>query len=119
MESVTVSSQGHFHIDVHQAPDRVVLRLHGELDLAGAPALAAQIQKAEANNHAALVLDLEDLSFIDSSGLRVILTAHERAQQRKAEFAVTRGSQQVQRLLTTAGVGDYLNTVDSADETLR
>jgi len=93
----------------------VVLELHGELDLAGAPLLQEEIDTAEGQAPAMLVLDLEDLAFIDSSGLRVILSAHERAKERGHAFALTRGSQQVQRLLTIAGVSDRLHVIESSE----
>ena len=65
-------------MDVRQGEDRVVLGLHGELDLLGAPMLEEEIAKAEARRTAILVLDLRDFQFVDSAGLRVILAAHER-----------------------------------------
>jgi anti-anti-sigma factor len=64
------------------------------------------------------VLDLEDLQFVDSTGLRIILAAHERAQERGDEFAVTRGSRQVQRLLSITRAGEHLRIIESPDELL-
>jgi anti-sigma B factor antagonist len=98
----------------HEA-DRVVLELHGELDLAGAPLLAGEIGRAESKAPRLLVLDLENLEFVDSAGLRVMLAAHQRAAERGAEFALTPGTPQVQRLLTIAGVGEHLQTLASSD----
>jgi anti-sigma B factor antagonist len=104
----------HLGVEVRREQDRVVLELHGELDLAGAPLLQEAIDSAE-GQAPMLVLDLEDLAFIDSSGLRVILSAHERAKERGHELALTRGSQQVQRLLMIAGVSDRLRVIESPD----
>lgn len=106
----------HLRIDVRSEPDRVVLELHGELDLLGAPALEEAIEDVETSSPAILVLDLQDLQFLDSAGLRVILAAHERSQQQVWEFAITRGSEQVQRLFTIAGVGDHLRIIASPGE---
>ena len=61
------------------------------------------------------MLDLEQLLFIDSTGLRVVLSARERCHERGQEFAVTRGSEQVQRLFSITGVSDHLRTITSAD----
>jgi anti-sigma B factor antagonist len=110
--------QGHLRIDAKRGPGGVVLLLEGELDLAGAPTLDREIGRAEADTDSMVALDLENLSFIDSSGLRVILAAHERAREAGRQFAVTRGSQQVQRLFATAGVDGYLLIVDSSEELL-
>lgn len=99
-------------VDTRNEPDRIVLELHGELDLAGAPLLTEALARAE-SEQLALVLDLEDLQFVDSAGLRVILAAQERARTAERDFATTPGSPQVQRLFKIAGVSEHLNTVGS------
>jgi anti-sigma B factor antagonist len=103
-------------IDVRHEADRVVLNLHGELDMATAPLLQEAIDNVELDAAAMVVLDLQQLQFIDSTGLRILLLAHDRAHQRAQEFAVTPGSQQVQRLLSVTGVGEHLRTIATADE---
>lgn len=107
----------HLQIEVRREPDRAVVSLHGELDLASAPLLQSEIESIPSDD-GALVLDLEGLEFIDSTGLRIILAAHERSRERGQEFAVTRGSQQVQRLLSITRVGEHLRIVESPDELL-
>jgi anti-anti-sigma factor len=108
-----------FHVDLRTGPDRVVLELHGELDLAAAPQLGVEIARAqEGSGSETIVLDLEDLQFIDSSGLRAILSAHANAREAGRELAVTPGSPQVRRLLEIAGVGGVLPVVASPDGTL-
>ncbi len=95
---------------------RLVLRLDGELDMASAPLLQAALESAEADSHDPLVLDLERLRFMDSTGLRIILWARTRWQSHGQELALTGGSSQVQRLLTVSGVGDRLRVVASPEE---
>jgi anti-sigma B factor antagonist len=118
LPSESVGSDEHLRIDVRTAPDRVVLELHGELDLLGAPLLQQRIEQADLGERPILVLDVSDLQFVDSAGLRVILAAHEGARQRGQEFALTRGSEQVQRLLSIAGVDERLRIVDAPDDVL-
>ncbi len=65
-----------------------------------------------------LVLDLDDVQFIDSAGLRVILAAHERKVKRGQRLALTPGSPQVQRLFSIAGVSGHLQTIASVDAAL-
>jgi anti-sigma B factor antagonist len=118
-DSITVVSAGErLRVEARLAPDRVVLELHGELDLAAAPLLAEEIERAETGERKALVLDLGDLEFVDSAGLRVILAAHERALGSGREFAVTNGTLQVQRLFEIAGVGQHLQTIGAPDAEL-
>jgi anti-sigma B factor antagonist len=108
----------HLRIEVRRERDRVVLALHGELDLLAAPQLQSQIELCERDPAGILVLDLDSVRFIDSAGLRVILAAHQRASERGGRMALTPGSEQVQRLLSIAGVGDRLQTIASPDALL-
>jgi anti-sigma B factor antagonist len=105
-------------IDVRHDKGRAVLSLRGELDLASAPLLQSEIESSKIASASMLVLDLEELTFIDSTGLRVLLTAYEHSQQRGQEFAVTQGSPQVQRLLSITGVGEHLRIIAPGDEPL-
>ncbi len=105
-------------IEIRQEPDRIVLTLHGELDLLGAPRLQSEIESEALDAAEVVVLDLDDVQFIDSAGLRVVLAAHERTAERGQRLALTPGSPQVQRLLSIAGVNGRLETIASADAAL-
>jgi anti-sigma B factor antagonist len=105
-------------IEVRQEPDRIVLTLHGELDLLAAPRLQREIESDAVDATDILVLDLDDVHFIDSAGLRVVLAARERTVERGQQLALTPGSPQVQRLLSIAGVNGHLHTIASADAAL-
>jgi anti-sigma B factor antagonist len=96
--------------------DRIVISLSGELDMASAPLLQAALEKAETDTPRALVLDLRELDFMDSTGLRIILWARERLHDRGQELALTTGSNQVQRLLSISGVGEHLRVIATPDE---
>jgi anti-anti-sigma factor len=112
----TVGVQEHLRVDAVREQDRVVLRLSGELDLASAPILVRALEDPEIGAAALLLLDLDELQFVDSSGLRVILLAHEHARERGQDFAITAGSPQVQRLLSITSVTEHLRVVASPDE---
>ena len=61
----------YLQVDVEPAPGEVIVRVVGEIDAATAPQLAQGLrQAAEAGE--AVALDLAGVSFIDSSGLRVV-----------------------------------------------
>jgi anti-anti-sigma factor len=76
----------------------VRVRLRGELDLAGAPTLGEALGKLHERRELVL-LDLDELSFIDMSGLRVVIAAAAQASRDGWGFTVTPGSPQVRRLL--------------------
>jgi anti-sigma B factor antagonist len=113
-----VAAQDQLTVDVRHEADRAVLRLQGELDLASAPLLEKEIEAIEVGTTATVVLDLEALQFIDSTGLRTILSAQARLRDRGGELAVTPGSSQVQRLLAITRADEHLRVVSSPDEML-
>lgn len=100
---------------VTEQGDRVVsITLSGEFDLASAERVEAELQRIEQKAPEALLLNLEGLEFIDSSGLRVVLAAADRAQGAGRRFAITRGPEAVQRVLRITGVEDRLEVVADA-----
>jgi len=106
----------HLRVGVRNHADTAVVHLDGELDLASAPVFESELQRAEVAGAARVVLDLRDLQFVDSAGLRVIVTAHTHARERGQEFAVTRGPEQVQRLLAITRIGEHLRIIDAPEE---
>jgi anti-sigma B factor antagonist len=113
---VAAGEQLRVGVDSHS--DRVVVRLDGELDLASAPLLESKLDGDLVRDAATVVIDLRGLEFIDSTGLRVIFSAHEEARERGQELAVTRGPEQVERLLSITRVGEHLPVIDSPEELL-
>ncbi|HEX4482417.1 MAG TPA: DUF6328 family protein [Solirubrobacteraceae bacterium] len=113
-----VGAQEHLRVEVRREADRVVLRLEGELDLASSPILERALEAAEVTQTPLLVLDLDALSFVDSTGLRVILLAHEAARNREQGFAITPGSPQVQRLLSITSVAEHMHVLAAPDDLL-
>lgn len=105
-----MGAEEQLQIDVRREAERAVVALDGELDMASAPLLERALQDEQIGPDTMLVLDLQALQFIDSTGLRAILSLRESARERGQQFAVTRGSPQVQRLLDITGVSDHLQT---------
>jgi anti-anti-sigma factor len=83
-----------------------LLRVEGEVDLLSAPELEAALAEG-IQLGGTLVADLTEVSFIDSTGLRVLLEARDRAATGGGELrlAIAEGGA-VQRLLTLSGVLD-------------
>ena len=69
-----------FSVRTEQHGDAAVIIPTGELALATAPALEDALQGAFEDGSGRVVLDLRELEFIDSSGLRTLLTARRRAE---------------------------------------
>jgi anti-sigma B factor antagonist len=113
-----MGAQAQLKLDVRPESDRIVIVMEGELDMANAPTLQEAIESEQVAAAENVVLDLQGLTFLDSTGLRVVLAARELCWRRSQEFAVTPGSAQVQRLLSVTGVGEHLRTIATAGEML-
>jgi anti-sigma B factor antagonist len=89
-----------FDIKVLATPDRaqVCVRLKGELDIATAPLARARIAALKHLGDQ-LVLDLRGLSFIDSTGLNLLLRLAAESTREGWSLCLTPGSSVVQRIL--------------------
>jgi anti-anti-sigma factor len=110
--------QSNFNVEIDNSNQAVVIRVSGELDLASSPALEQELERGAASQAKVVIVDLRNLEFMDSTGLSVLVRAHQRATENGQRFGVVRGPQQVQRLLSLTGVADRLNLADSSDELL-
>ncbi len=95
-----------------------MIAVAGELDLASSPALREELARATDAGAELLILDLRELVFMDSTGLSVVVKAHQQAADSGGRFAVVRGGKQVERLLALTGVGEQLIVVDQPEELL-
>jgi anti-anti-sigma factor len=107
-----------FQLEVRNEERAAVIVLSGELDLASAPALEEELERATANGAKLIILDMRELRFIDSTGLSLLIKAHRQAEASGYQFAVVRGRRQVQRLLGLTGIEDRITVIDSPDELL-
>jgi anti-sigma B factor antagonist len=104
-----------FDVTTTMRPDAVVVALSGELDLASAPRLEDELKRIEQNDPPVIVLDLQGLGFMDSSGLRSLLSADARAREQGRRLVLVRGDERVQRVLRITRLDERLEIVDSAD----
>ena len=78
----------------------------GEIDAHTAPDISAAVAKATTTS---LEIDLSGVDFVDSSGLRTLIEAHQRFEANGGSLTLVRLSPVVTRLFDISGVGDYLN----------
>lgn len=110
--------ESNFSVETRDGNHAVVIGVTGELDLASSPALEQELERGVASQAEVVIVDLRRLEFMDSTGLSVLVRAHQRATEKGQRFGVVRGPQQVQRLLSLTGVADRLTLADSPDELL-
>jgi stage II sporulation protein AA (anti-sigma F factor antagonist) len=88
------------------ADRNLLLELHGELDHHGARNAIQELERAiDAALPKKLVLDLEGVTFMDSSGIALILRAQQRMQLLDGSLLVCSVPQQAKRVLDAAGIG--------------
>lgn len=107
-----------FSVDVREEGGATLLAVSGELDLRTSPELEEQLSRAFDGGAELVILDLRQIEFMDSTGLRVLLSAHQRAHETGRRFALVRGADQVERVLTLTGVRDLLTVVDAPEDLL-
>jgi anti-sigma B factor antagonist len=97
----------------HPGQTRVVLI--GELDIASTQTLEQELFAIEANSPGTLVLDLRRVEFIDSTGLRALIAADERARSEGRRLALVQGPHAVERLLSVTQLDQRLDIVEDPD----
>jgi anti-sigma B factor antagonist len=110
--------QSEFHVAVREEDGAIVIVIGGELDLASAPRLDEEVQTALSSEAETLILDLRELAFMDSTGLSVLVRAHQAAEDAGRRLIVVQGPAQVARLLSLTGVAERLTVVDSPEDAL-
>lgn len=89
-----------------------LLRLTGELDLAGVDHFERLLTADQTTEAATFVLDMRELTFIDSSGLRALIMADQRVRDEGGRFIVVRGPDRVNEVLEMTGVAQRIELVD-------
>src|ERR1700738_4079177 len=98
-------------IDASGVHTAAVVRLTGELDMATAPELEACLLALEGKD---IIVDMARLTFMDSSGIRVLLIAFKRPAAADQTLVLRSPSAQVARTLRMSGVDEVL-TIESTD----
>jgi anti-sigma B factor antagonist len=93
--------------------DPCTVALEGEIDAHTAPDLAARYGELPAGD-ADVVIDMAKVDFMDSSGLRVIIELHQRAEQASRRLVLRSPSQPVSRLIEVSGLVGHLHVSDAS-----
>jgi anti-sigma B factor antagonist len=92
-------------VDVSQEGDRLTAAVTGEVDAASADGFEARLTAALPSSPS-VVLDLSGVSFMDSSGLRALMTIHAEVASRGGSIELSATSSAVDRLLSVTGLTD-------------
>jgi anti-anti-sigma factor len=101
-------------VTTQDSDGQVTVSLKGELDLSSVGKVEEELRRVEADEPSLLILDLSQLSFLDSTGLRAVVTADERARENGRRLVVVRGPVAVQRVFSITRLEERLEMVDDA-----
>jgi anti-sigma B factor antagonist len=102
-------------VETRQTDSATHVMLRGELDLSTVERVEDELRRVEAEAPATIVLDLSGLTFLDSTGLRTVVTADQRAREAGKRLVVRKGPDTVHRVFTITRLEERLEMVDDAD----
>ncbi len=105
------SADGSFSISSSRLEDGILVAVTGDVDLASASVVDDELRRAE-QSEALVVLDLAEVTFMDSTGLQTVISADQRLRDRGACLRLLRVPPQVSRLFELAGVIDRFRIAD-------
>jgi len=94
---------------VDHVPDggRIIVKVAGDIDLATADKLAESLEEA-VGQASEVRVDLSEVTFLDSTGIRSLVQAYRSSQSRGGVFYVVGARQWVAKVLDVTGVGPLL-----------
>jgi anti-sigma B factor antagonist len=90
-----------------------IIKARGDIDIATAPKLEAAINAAIESTPKSVLLDLSNVEFLDSSGIRVLVEAQRRLDENGVGFAIDGMSPALTRVFEVSGVIDLLRHPDT------
>jgi anti-anti-sigma factor len=103
-------------IEIQNSDERTLVTLSGELDASTASFLYDKLSDLEVDNVQHVVLDLAQVTFMDSTGLGVIVTEHKRLQHSGGSLTIFAPPSSVRRLFEITGLDGVLDVVPVNDE---
>jgi len=105
-------------VETEDRNDHALVTASGEIDAATADSVADAVSAALSDGHKVVLLDFTEVTFIDSTGLGVLVKSHRAAEAVGATFAVVHPTPQTRKLIRVLGLDQLLNIYESHDEAL-
>ncbi len=91
----------------------IIIELHGEIDILAEQVLGPRVDTLTERFRADIVIDLRRVTFLDASGLRLLLRARHRMRNRGGRLRLVRGIPRVAKVMRIAGVDTAFTFVDA------
>ena len=105
----TADQEPRFSVHRRRVDSACVITVRGQLDLAAHDTLDQELREAEAGDAERILLDLTETTFMDSTGIKLLVEATERSRARAKRLRVSPVQGQVRHVLELTGVLDRLD----------
>jgi anti-sigma B factor antagonist len=103
-----------FHVEVEHDGTAVRVIVSGEIDVASVRLIRGARDKALAEHPSRMLIDLRDVGFIDSSGLKFLLETARISRETRWELQLLKPAASAMKLFLVTGADKHLPFVDSA-----
>lgn len=107
-----------FRVESHADSQLRTVRVSGELDQGTAPELREVLGEALGESTGAVLIDLGECRFIDSTGLSLLIEAKRRLAEDERGFGVCCPDVDVRRLLELTGIDQAVSLFDTRDDAI-
>jgi anti-sigma B factor antagonist len=114
-----MTNEAQFEVTASGQPGPAVLAARGEIDVASAPEFHEALSGLVAEGPALLVVDLSEVSFIDSTGLGVLVSAEKQTRADSHELRLVVTHPQITRLLELTGLDEVFTVVANTTDAVR
>lgn len=105
-----------FDVDIKEEPFGCLAALSGEIDLSTVERVEERVRSALDGKTSVLVIDLRDVTFMDSSGLRLVLRLDKELSEAGGRLVVVRGGRRVARVFELTRADEGLEMVSDPSE---
>lgn len=113
-----MSGSDRLSFTVHENGDITIVAIKGELDLATSSQLEVELTVLLNEGHKRLVVDLGEVPFIDSTGIKALLTAHQRVEGEKGDFRLAAPQPTVVKVIRLTALDQLLHLDDTVQDAI-
>lgn len=107
------------YLEFENRNDKLIIYMNGELDHHSAEEVRSKIDdRMDRDNITKLIMDFSDVSFMDSSGIGVVIGRYKKLSLKKGNICVTRVSGSVKRVFELSGMFKIIKLYDSIEEAI-
>ncbi|MCC5815303.1 MAG: STAS domain-containing protein [Leptospira sp.] len=96
--------------------NRLILHLEGNLDMLNAGIFKERMMQAIQEDHDRIIINLEKVSFVDSSGFGLLIIANDKFQKKSgSQLYITNVAKSIQQIFKISKIGDVMHIFDNLE----